>query len=379
MSRYTALFTLLCSFASALAPVVAAAADSAAQEPSPDALSRDLMVVVSRPNTLHVIDLKAREVRRSCELPGAFGPGTVVMNPQGSVAYALTNHFENVYGVAIDSCDLVFSAKPSGAGLRIKSIASIAISADGAELYVHQNPTRLLRDRYEVLESRVAVYDTAAGLDAAPARLWPAPRQVTIMAAGADGTVYLGGRDIHALNTETGELSIALASQSRNDPLETPRDVLSVWPLGAQNREMVRMYSAGSLPAADAGLEDAQWVWGYERIDLDSGETESRVFGPLEVVLFSGMARPTRPEQFYGVLTQLKKFDVATRSEVASVDLEHSYYCINFSTSGDEIYLAGTFNDIAIYDPDTLEKRGNIVLPGGDMSLANTQVFARAP
>jgi hypothetical protein len=76
------------------------------------------------------------------------------------------------------------------------------------------------------------------------------------------------------------------------------------------------------------------------------------------------------------VLTQLKKFDVTAQREVASVDLEHSYYCINFSTDGRELYLAGTFNDIAIYDAETLEKLGNIQLPGGDMSLATSQIFS---
>ncbi|MDH5172880.1 MAG: quinohemoprotein amine dehydrogenase subunit beta, partial [Gammaproteobacteria bacterium] len=84
------------------------------------------------------------------------------------------------------------------------------------------------------------------------------------------------------------------------------------------------------------------------------------------------------PNQFYGVLTQLKKFDVAARKEVKSVDLDHSYYCINFSTDGSEVYLAGTFNDIAVYNADTLEKLANIQLTGGDMSLANSRVFSRA-
>jgi len=120
-------------------------------------------------------------------------------------------------------------------------------------------------------------------------------------------------------------------------------------------------------------------MWGYERIDLATGTAEARDFGPLEVVLFSGMTRPGKPNEFYAVLTQLKKYDVAAEREVASVDLEHSYYCINFSSDGSKIYLGGTFNDIAIYDADTLQKLGNIELPGGDMSLATLQVFPRNP
>ena len=89
--------------------------------------------------------------------------------------------------------------------------------------------------------------------------------------------------------------------------------------------------------------------------------------------------RPGDRNQFYAVLTQLKKYDVSQQKELMSVDLDHSYYCLNFSTDGSKVYLAGTFNDIAIHDADTLQKLGNIELPGGDMSLSTAQVFARLP
>ncbi len=349
------------------------------QEEEPQAVARsgDFMVVANRPNTVHLIDLAGREVVRSCKMPGRFSPGTVVMSPDKRLAYVLTNRFENIYGVDLDTCEIRFSAMQSQGHERVKSIASIAISVDGSELYTHQNPTRLLVDRYEVQDSRVAVYDTTAGLDAKPSRVFPAPRQVTIMAAGDDGTLYLGGRDIYAMNMKSGETRIALPSQSLYDPMETPRDSLTVWPLGGVNNEMVRMYSAARYQDESRNLETADWVWGFERIDLTTGEPESKIFGPLEAVLFTGMARPSDRNQFFGVLTQLKKFDVQQRKELMSVDLEHSYYCINFATDGSELYLAGTYNDIAIYDPDTLEKKGNIELPGGDMAMANTRVFKR--
>jgi quinohemoprotein amine dehydrogenase beta subunit len=342
-----------------------------------DAGTGDFLVVMNRPNNLNLVDLKQRKVVNTCELPGDFGPGTVAMSPDHSIAYVLTNRFENIYGVDVDSCDIVFSARQSQGDERVKSIGSIAVSPDGREVYTHQNPTRLLIDRYEVQPTRIAVFDTAAGLDAEPVRTLPAPRQITIMATGADGTLYMGGRDIYAMNVQTGDTTVALASQSVGDPLESLRDSLTVWPVGAINNEMVRMYSAAQFKDASQDMETADWVWGFERVDLATGESEARVFGPLEVVLFSGMARPSDPNQFYGVLTQLKRFDVSQRKELGSVDLDHSYYCINFSTDGSEIYLAGTFNDIAVYDADTLEKLANIELPGGDMSLANTRVFSR--
>ncbi|MDH4042357.1 MAG: quinohemoprotein amine dehydrogenase subunit beta [Gammaproteobacteria bacterium] len=338
----------------------------------------DFLVVMNRPNKLNLVDLKQRKVANTCDLPGDFGPGTVAMSPDNRTAYVLTNRFENIYGVDVDTCEIRFSARQSQGDERVKSISSIAVSPDGKEVYTHQNPTRLLIDRYEVQDARIAVFDTSAGLDAKPVRTFPAPRQITIMAVGKDGTLYMGGRDIYAMNMQTGATTVALKSQSLNDPMESQRDSLTVWPLGDINNEMVRMYSAARYKDATQDLATADWVWGFERVDLATGAVESKVFGPLEVVLFSGMARPSDPNQFYGVLTQLKKFDVAARKEVKSVDLDHSYYCINFSTDGSEVYLAGTFNDIAVYNADTLEKLANIQLTGGDMSLANSRVFSRA-
>ncbi len=380
MSMNTLLYRVLYKTAAlsvtAVAVLLAACAGSHSGSVAESAAG-DFMVVANRPNNLHLIDLARRKVVNSCELPGDYGPGTVVMSPDNRIAYVLTNRFENIYGVEVDTCKIVFSAMQSDGHERVKSIASIALSPDGRALYTHQNPTRLLVDRYEVEDARIAVFDTSAGRNARPVRTFVAPRQITIMATGADGTLYMGGRDIYGMNMQTGEVRIALASQSVDNPLESLRDSLTVWPVGGVNNEMVRLYSAAQYKDASQDMATADFFWGYERIDLATGEAEARPFGPLEVVLFSGLARPSDRNQFFGVLTQLKKFDVAQRREVMSVDLEHSYYCINFATDGSEIYLAGTFNDIAIYDPDNLHKLGNILLPGGDMSMANTRVFRR--
>ena len=45
--------------------------------------------------------------------------------------------------------------------------------------------------------------------------------------------------------------------------------------------------------------------------------------------------------------------------------------------AGTRIYLAGTYNDVAIFDADTLEPKGKIQLPGGDMAITTAQVFVR--
>ncbi len=338
--------------------------------------SRDYLATVSRPNILNLIDLHDNTLVRQCELPGGAAPGTLVVSPDREIAYVLADGFGDVYGIALDSCELVFSTNQSQGDIRVKSIGSIAISPDGREIYTHQNRVQLQRDRYQLQAPQIAVFDTSAGLNTQPVRSFDGPRQVTIMATDANGSLYLGGPDIYRMDVTTGDYEIALASRSLEDPAYSQRDVLTVWPLGEVNDELIRMYSVARYRGESGDLDNADWIWGYEVVDLKTGETEDRDFGPLEVVLFTGMRRPGHLDKMYGVLTQLKEFDVPSQSVTRTIELEHTYYCINFSTDGSRLYLSGALSDVAVYDADSLEKITNIQLRG-DMGMANSYVFNR--
>jgi quinohemoprotein amine dehydrogenase beta subunit len=363
----------------AISLLLGACSEEAAEPTSPVSAApqtRDYMVTVSRPNNLNLIDLYDNTLVKQCELPGRAAPGTLVVSPDRTIAYVLADGFGDVYGIALDSCELVFSTNQSQEDIRVKSIGSIAISPDGVEIYTHQNRVQLLRDRYELQAPQIAVFDTSAGLDTQPVRTFDGPRQVTIMATDAKGALYLGGPDLYRMDVATGEYEIALASRSVEDPAYSQRDILSVWPLGEVNDELIRMYTAARYRGDSGDLDNADWIWGYELVDLKTGETEDRVFGPLEVALFTGMRRPGHLDKMYAVLTQLKEYDVASQSVTRSIELEHTYYCINFSTDGSRLYLSGALSDVAVYDADSLEKITNIQL-SGDMGLANSYVFNR--
>lgn len=342
----------------------------------PAAISQDYIVAVSRPNHLNVIDALTLEPVNRCDLPAHPAPGTIVMSPDAQTAYMLIGSFGEIYGMDIETCEMVFSANQSQGNERVRSIGAIAISPDGSEIYTHQNPTAMMSDHYQVQPTRVAVFATADGLDAKAVRTFPAPRQVTIMKTGDDGTLYLGGPDVYAMDISNGSYSTIIASRSLDDPKFSPRDVLTVWPIGDTSNEFIRMFSVVQFNGEPGDMDDSSFHWGYERIDLATGEPTSTIFGPLEVVLFSGQTRPGRPEQMWAVLSHLKQFDVPSQTEVRSLTLDHTYYCINFSTDGDTIYLSGALDDIVAYNADTLEKLGNITL-GGDMSMATPRVVHR--
>lgn len=340
----------------------------------------DMLVVANRPNNLHLVDLAARRVERTCTLPGNASVGTIAMSPDNAIAYIIGGNSGEIWGVRLADCQMVFSAVESQGNERVRTLGGIAVSPGGEWLYTHQAPVKLFVDHYEVQDTRIAVYATNAGKDALPVRTLPAPRQVTIMKTGADGTLYLGGPDIVAINPETGDQRIALLSRSRKDPAYGPRDVLTVWNIGESSGEFVRMFSAARWkPGAEGDAEQADLVWGFEKVDLASGVASTAVAGPLINGLFTGMTRPGHPEQFFATLTQLQRFDVPNARIDKSIDLEHSYYAVDFGTDGDTLYLTGTFNDIAIYDADSMTKLGNIVLPGGDMATGAPKIFRREP
>lgn len=340
------------------------------------ALAKDLIVTVAKPDRLYVIDAAARSIETDCKLDFNLIPGVIAMSPDNSVAYILGNRWEDVFGVELATCKTVFSAHQSEGDIRRKTIASLAVSKDGKEVYTVRNPVRLLADRYEVMEPELAVYDTSAGLDAEPARSFPAPRRMTVMATGRDGTLYAAGHEIYAIDPKTGETTIKIANKSWDRPTYSGPDVLAFWPIGTQADEFMLLYTAAKFTDATQS-EIADFVWGYETVDLTTGESEIADFASLEVIMFSGVRDPNDKSKLYGVYTQLSKHDVEKKELIKRVDLPHTYYCINISSDGKEIYVGGTNDDIGVYDAETLERIGEILLPsGGDMAAGTMHVIS---
>ncbi|MBP5100728.1 quinohemoprotein amine dehydrogenase subunit beta, partial [Pseudomonas protegens] len=169
----------------------------------------EYMVTTNYPNNLHVLDLASDSLYKTCKMPDAFGPGTVQLSPDRKIAYVLNNHYADVYGVELDSCKQVFHASiTQHPGEKARSMFAFTVSHDGKELYTVANPTLLLNDRYEVKEPRLDVYATDAGLDAKPLRSFPAPRQLTIMQSGDDGTLYVAGPDLYKVDVKTGKFEV---------------------------------------------------------------------------------------------------------------------------------------------------------------------------
>lgn len=338
----------------------------------------EYMIATNYPNNLHVLDLASDSVFKTCVMPDAYGPGTTQIGPDRKTAYVLNNHYGDLYGIDLDSCKTVFHARlAQNPGEKARALFSIALSPDGKEIYSVANPTKLLSDHYEVQAPRLQVYATDAGLDAKPLRSFEVPRQISIMQAGDDGSLYMAGADIYKLNVQTGQYEVAVPSRNWKRPLYSPPDVLYAWNQQTYRRDFSLLYTAAKFKDDQQDLATAEYLYGYFSIDLATGKAQTVDFGPLTEIYFTGMRSPRDPNLMFGVLNRLAKYDIKEQKLLKAASLDHSYYCIAFNRAGSKLYLGGTYNDIAIFDPESLEKIGNIKLPGGDMAIATTQVFTR--
>ncbi len=341
------------------------------------AAAKDYLVTISKPGNLYVIDAADRSVTKECKLDFNVIPGIFVMSPDNTTAYILADRWGGVFGVNIDTCETVFSASQSSSDVRGRVVGSIAVSKDGKEVYVIRNPTKILVDRYEVMDPELRVYDASAGLDAKPVRTFPAPRRMTIMATGRNGMLYVAGREIYEIDPKTGETSIKIANASWDRPTYSPPDVLAFWPIGTQNDEFLLLYSAAKF-TNEKREEIADYVWGYETVNLTTGDAKIADFTSFEVIYFSGVRNPKAPNELFGVYTQLSKHDIETKKLIKRVDLPHTYYVVNISSDGKEVYVGGTNDDIGVYDSTTLERIGEVKLPsGGDVAAGTMHVISR--
>jgi quinohemoprotein amine dehydrogenase beta subunit len=179
----------------------------------------EYLIATNYPNNLHVVDLATDKVYKTCVMPDAYGPGTTQIGPDRKTAYVLNNHYGDLYGIDLDSCRTVFHARlAQGPTEKARALFSIALSPDGKEIYSVANPTERNSDHYVVKAPRLQIYATDAGLDAKPLRSFEVPRQISIMQAGDDGSLYMAGADIYKLDVKTGKYEVALASRTCSMP-----------------------------------------------------------------------------------------------------------------------------------------------------------------
>lgn len=340
--------------------------------------ANDLMLAATRPSRLHVIDLTKREVVKHIDIPSepGAGPLTIVPAPDGKRAYVLVNRWGSISGIDLESGEEVFRADLSSSGERVINTFALEVSRDGKELYVFESPVKLGLGAYEVQDTRISVYDTASGKAANPVRSFKAPRQISMLMMSVDNKHLYGvGRDLYDFDPKSGEIlkTIKLQSWDRTD-VGAP-DVLAIWPQFEQSNIFATPYLV-----EDKGTKT--WMAGQMMLDLATGKLEYKLFEEFKAILFSSVVNPKNRNETYTVYTTLSKIDMSGGGPegrlVQRVELPHTYYTVNISEDGEELYVGGTQNDIGVYSSKDLSHIATIKLPGGgDQQLASVRIIKR--
>ncbi len=343
--------------------------------PGMKAGGHEYMLTVTRPNKLHVVDTETDKLLHSCDVPGTFGNGSIAISPDGRTAYVLSNMMEDVYGIDITNCEITFAAKQSYANIQVKTFISLAVSADGKELYTVQNPVRKHIDRFETMPPRLAVYNTNAGLNAKPDRTFPVDRRITKIAAMENGEVILGGGDIKAINPDNGQtrLITPLQNWERAPDKWVPPDAFAMHSMGEHVGEFIMPYFTIRWNGEPGDESKADFLWCHVRIDLKNGDVESIETVPFEFIVFNWVTDPNNKDVMFGSFNQLSKHNVKTGETLGVHGMDHTYYNINMTQDGQKIYVGGAGNTISIHEPDGLKRIGYLQMPG-DMSTSDLRL-----
>lgn len=341
------------------------------------AAAKDYLVVASRPNRLHVIDLAARRVANTFEIPGPGVASTITVPKDGKVAYVLTNRNESVVGIDLESGKQVFRADMSEPGVRVKSMFAVAVSQDGTQVFVHQVPTRLKLNEFEVMPTRVAVYRTADGVGAKPARVFPAPRRIGMLATGRhrDRLVALGW-DMYVIDAVTGRIDKTFPLRHwKREGMGEP-DLLAFWPQYEQTGVFSAPYYAPRTNVEPTSPEAFQL--GILTFDLDAEKMEVAEVANAETAIFSSVVNPANRSEVFTVMNQVTRIDLAARRIAQQAPSDRSYYAMNISSDGKELYLGGATDIVSVYDSATLRKTAEIAIPGGhDQGASSLRIIRR--
>lgn len=358
---------------SRLLPLLALGALALTGQPT---LARDYILAPARPNKLVLVDTEKMAVDKVITLDADAGPAPIVpvVDPAGRFAYVSINKTESLARVDLSSGETVARVNMSSQGERVKSLFGLALSPDGKTLAVYQSPVKLAASHFEVQPTRIALYDAET---LTLRSTFEAPRQVTLLMYSRDGSkIFAMGRNMHVLDAATGKPIEDYPIQSWGADSYLQPDVLDVW---SQHENSGVLVTPFYTARKDMELTNPEaFRTGLLTLDLDSGRMDMREVRIMDVFYFSTAASPDK-SRAYGAYNVLESFDLEKNASIRRVPLPHSYYSVNVSSDGGTVWLGGALGDLAAYDAETLEKKGQVDLPGNaSMSLGSVRLFSRA-
>lgn len=334
-----------------------------AAPPAPAGAEREHLIAPGFPHSLHIFDAATLAHTSEIVLPGDASPTTATLAPDRRTLFVVTSRSGSVVGVDLPSGKTVFRAVFSQGNERVTSFPAVALSPDGAWLYVCQSPVRLLPGEYEALPPRFAVYRVADGLQARPVRTFPAPGKIFLLLPSPDADAFLAlGDSLYKFDARSGKPVAETPVRQVARPGYAAIDYFPYW---AQGSSLARAFTVPYYTARIGADGSTTPAFGFLRVDLDEETvtTDEILDGDPEIT--HAWRDPVDPSIAYSVGIRLTRLDMKTRRKTAQVPLDRAYKQAVSSTDGSTIYVGGGLDYILAFDARTLERKGILRLPRG--------------
>lgn len=326
------------------------------------ASAKDYIAAPIHPHNIAIIDTEKFHVDKILNIDNsATSASTLAVSPDGKFVYALANRSESVVKIDIKSGANVGRIDLGAYAERVRAVWGMTLSPDGKTIAVYENPVKILLTEFKVQPTRIAFYD------AETLKLKftsPAPRQISTLMYSTDGTKLYGmGREMYVFDASTGSKIKEMPIQSWSKDRNFPPDSLNVW----SQYEMSNMVVAPYYLKLKNKPEDDPEVYqtGLYTLDLKTGKQKLVNVEPTRSIYFSATASPNH-QRAYGVYNVLQSFDLANSGKpLKQIPLPHTYYTVHVSSNNKNVWLGGGAGDFLVVNSETLEKVGEVKIPGG--------------
>ncbi|MFG0393059.1 quinohemoprotein amine dehydrogenase subunit beta [Pseudomonas sp. zbq_4] len=326
------------------------------------ASAKDYIAAPIHPHNIAIIDTEKFSVDKILNIENsATSANTLAISPDGKFVYALANGSESVVKIDIQSGANVGRIDFSSYSESVKALWGMALSPDGKTIAVYQNPVKKLLTEYQVQPTRVAFYDSESLKLKFVA---PAPRQIATLMYSTDGTKLYGmGREMYVFDAGNGKKIKDLPIQSWSKDRNFPPDLLNVWSQYETSNMVVAPYYLKLKNKPDNDPEVFQT--GLYTLDLKTGNQKLVNVEPTRAIYFSATASPNH-QRAYGVYNVLQSFDLTKSGKpLKQIPLPHTYYTVHVTSDNKSVWVGGGAGDFLVVNSETLEKIGEVRIPGG--------------
>jgi DNA-binding beta-propeller fold protein YncE len=330
------------------------------------------LLASAHPNNLIVIDTETDKVVKNIALEGRGPAMNIAPNPaQPQFAYVVNELAQSVVMVDLDEGKQVMSFPLASQDELVRTMA-IDVNPQGTRLFIHEMPVKREPGRFVAKENRIRVIDLKTNK---VQHTFPAPRQVMAMASSKDGKrlyVFSIGQDIFVYDAERGTEIDRIPLANRNITGIARTDGLPVWNPYQENDYLL------SFGIITSDALTGQMTVGIASLDLSQPDPELKTseLQPFtaENYNLTGLLSPKTNKAYFSY-NSLWKIDPKTRHVEKTAELSNTYFAPLLHPEGKKLYAGANWNDLAVFDAETLEPITKIALGHSQSGTGNDLRF----